>query len=68
MFFDLQINLCESFPTLSPFDVRKQRFSQVLLLARRLNNKMNKKESTTHYKKVNGKTRYYVPVNPKNIE
>lgn len=62
MFFDLQMNICESFPNLSPFDIRKQRYTDVLLLVRRLNKRTQKQENTTHYKKVDGKTRCYVPV------
>lgn len=53
--FDLQISICETFPSLSPFDIRKQRFSTVMLLVRRLNNRSNKRESKTHIKEVNGK-------------
>nr|DAJ67989.1 MAG TPA: hypothetical protein [Caudoviricetes sp.] len=47
---------------MSPFDIRKQRFSTVMLLVRRLNNRSNKRESKTHIKEVNGKKRCYVPV------
>ena len=36
------MNLCERFPSLSPFDVRKQKFSDVFLLYRRMVN-LNKR-------------------------
>ncbi|MDE5763744.1 MAG: hypothetical protein K2I00_02115 [Ruminococcus sp.] len=62
MFFDLQISLCERFPCLSPFDVRKQKFREVFLTVRRLNKKSSQNEKTTHFTKSGGKTRCYVPV------
>lgn len=34
----MEISLCERFPALSPFDIRKQRAAEVFLLVRRLNN------------------------------
>lgn len=62
MFFELQLNICNRFPNLSPFDIRKQRFSEVFLLLRRLNDKSSKEAKTPYLKKVNGKTRCYVQV------
>ena len=38
LFFEMEISLCERFPALSPFDIRKQRAGEVFLLVRRLNN------------------------------
>ena len=35
-FFDLQMSICEKFPSMSPFDVRRERLSEVFLLMRRL--------------------------------
>lgn len=43
MFFELELNICDRFPNLSPFDVRKQRVREVFLLVRRLNNFNSKK-------------------------
>lgn len=33
----MQITLCESFPALSPFDIREKRACEVFLLIKRLN-------------------------------
>lgn len=38
MFFEIEINLCERFPALTPFTIRKQRAYEVFLLINRLNN------------------------------
>ena len=38
MFFEMEISICERFPSLSPFDVRQERASEVFLLVRRMNN------------------------------
>lgn len=40
--FDMNVNMCERFPALDPFRVREQRFHDVLLIFRRLNNKHKK--------------------------
>jgi hypothetical protein len=37
MFFDLELTLCDRFPSLTPFDIRKQSVYEVFLLIRRLN-------------------------------
>jgi hypothetical protein len=58
----LQISLCDRFPNLSPFDIRKQKFHEVFLLVRRLNKANENKGNSPQIKKVNGKTRCYVPV------
>ena len=39
MCFNLQLSICERFPCLSPFDVRKQTAHEVFLLVKRLNEK-----------------------------
>lgn len=64
MFFELELALCEKFPSLSPFDIRRETLYDVFLLVRRMNETKNKENDSTkkHYKKVNGKTRVYVPV------
>lgn len=66
--FELELNLCERFSNLTPFLIRKERFYDVFSLVRKLN-KHNQKESEKNekveekrIKKVNGKTRVYVPV------
>lgn len=47
----MQLSICDRFPSMSPFDIRKQRFSEVFLLIRRLTeNNKNKK------KNINAKT------------
>ena len=37
--FDLTDNLCQRYPALSPFQVRRERAGEVYLLVRRLNDK-----------------------------
>lgn len=37
----MNVNLCDRFPALDPFRVRAQRFHDVLLIFRRLNEKSN---------------------------
>ena len=44
IFFELQCDLCEAFPSLSPFDIRKQTVYEVFLLVRRMNRKAKKPE------------------------
>ena len=39
VFFDLELNLCERFPALTPFQIRKEKASEVFLLIKRLNDK-----------------------------
>lgn len=34
----MEISICERFPSMSPFDVRRERAGEVFLLIRRLNN------------------------------
>ena len=46
MFFELELTLCDVFPCLSPFDIRRKSAYEVFLIMRRLN------ESS----KVKGKT------------
>nr|DAH40885.1 MAG TPA: hypothetical protein [Caudoviricetes sp.] len=42
--FDLNTNLCDHFPALDPFRVREQRFHDVLLIFRRLNEQVKDKK------------------------
>lgn len=49
MFFDIEVNLCERFPALTPFKIRQQRAYEVFLLINRLNNytaSKNKEQKT----------------------
>lgn len=43
-FFELQLTLCERFPALTPFEIRKQRAYEVFLLVRRLNTQPKKEQ------------------------
>jgi len=36
MFFQLEINICDRFPSVSPFAIRRQKAREVFLLIRRL--------------------------------
>ncbi len=66
MLFELQLSLCERFKCITPFDVRKECFDEVILLVKRLNNRVETQNvdlyNEKHYEKINGKTRVYVPV------
>lgn len=35
--FEVEMSICDRFPSLSPFDIRQKRFHEVFLLIRRLN-------------------------------
>ena len=45
MFFEMQLSICERFPSLTPFDVRKQPFAEVFLLIRRLHKSNDNKSN-----------------------
>lgn len=47
LLFDLIDNLCQRYPALTPFVVRRERTGEVLLLVRRLNDKMARDNGTT---------------------
>lgn len=58
LLFDININLCDRFLSLDPFKVRSERFHDVLLIFRRLTDKIKreKPESAVNLKKTkNGK-------------
>lgn len=44
MFFELEMTLCEKFPTLTPFSIREQPVYEVFLLVRRLNESSRNKK------------------------
>ena len=66
MFFDIECNISNRFPALSPLSIRRERFREVIVLIGRLNGTSEAKETKSmgkHYGKAdNGKTRIYVPV------
>lgn len=37
MFFKIELNLCERFPSLTPFQIRREKAGEVFLLIKRLN-------------------------------
>jgi hypothetical protein len=49
LFFEMEVSICERFPSLSPFDVRRERASEVFLLMRRMQ-KYNKSQDKTNPK------------------
>jgi len=48
--FDLELTLCERFPNLSPFSIRKERASEVFCLVKRLNKQVKTKPSSKNSK------------------
>jgi len=48
----MEINICERFPALSPFDIRGKRAAEVFLLMRRLNNYTEYSNKDSGKKKV----------------
>lgn len=44
MFFDLSDNLCKRYPALSPFEVRREKIGEVLLLVKRVNQKNDREK------------------------
>lgn len=51
MFFQLELNLCERFPALTPFQIRREKASEVFLLVKRINEN-NKKETIKKSNKI----------------
>ena len=45
VFFEMQLNICDRFPALSPFDVRRTKATEVFLLMRRMKNYNDKNKS-----------------------
>lgn len=56
LFFEIELNICELFPCLSPFDVRKQKATEVFLLLRRINtsSKTNKGKKKSRIRRPAG--------------
>lgn len=49
MFFEMELGLCERFPSLTPFQIRREKAKEVFLLIKRL------KQSNINKKETNGK-------------
>lgn len=54
MFFEMQMVLTDRFPSLSPFDLRKESAYEVFLLIRRLNNYSAHKDKPRSVRKQAG--------------
>ena len=50
----MQMNICENFTSLSPFDIREKKFADVFLLIRRLNIYSKNKDKKTKIRKPAG--------------
>lgn len=48
----MQLVLCERFPTLTPFSIRKEKASEVFLLINRLNSLPNKNKSNKNSENI----------------
>ena len=46
----MQLSICDRFPAVSPFEIRKQRFGEVFLLIRRLNTSFKNQKKNTNPK------------------
>ena len=51
-FFDLEDNLCQRYPALTPFAVRKEKVGEVLLLVKRINRKSIREKGILHTDKA----------------
>jgi len=51
-FFDLEDNLCQRYPALTPFVVRKEKVGEVILLVNRINRKNLREKGIQHTDKV----------------
>ncbi|MCQ2059797.1 MAG: hypothetical protein MJY71_08240 [Bacteroidaceae bacterium] len=56
MMFELEVGLCERFPALSPFDIRRERLHEFCVLVNRLND-YTKRESKNRDKNGHQKIR-----------
>lgn len=52
MFFELELNLCERFPALTPFQIRREKASEVFLLVKRINENNIKNTTKTKPNKI----------------
>ena len=48
VFFDLEENLCQRYPALTPFTVRREKFGEVVNLLHRINSKNMRKKGVRH--------------------
>ena len=51
-FFDLEDSLCQRYVSLNPFQVRKEKFGEVILLVNRINIKNMREKGVYHNDKV----------------
>lgn len=51
-FFDLEDNLCQRYPALTPFVVRREKIGEVILLVKRINRKNQREKGIQHTDKV----------------
>lgn len=56
MFFQLELNLCERFPALTPFQIRREKAREVFLLIKRIN-RYNENNSERTIKSKSNKIR-----------
>ena len=52
MFFELELDLCERFPSLTPFELRETKAYEVFLLIRRLNKYSKKRKRKNNKRKI----------------
>ena len=64
LLFDININLCNRFPSLDPFKVRSQRFHDVMLIFRRLTEQVQQEEKAKPKKSGAKKTQKGIIMRP----
>ena len=64
LLFDININLCNRFPSLDPFQVRSQRFHDVMLIFRRLTEQIQQDQNSESRKSGVKKTKKGVVMRP----
>ena len=52
LFFDLEDNLCQRYSGLNPFDIRREKVSEVFLLVKRINRKNQREKGIRNDDKV----------------
>ena len=64
LLFDININLCDRFPSLDPFKVRSQRFHDVMLIFKRLTEQVQQEQKVELKKSGVKKTQKGVVMRP----
>ena len=64
LLFDININLCNRFPSLDPFKVRSQRFHDVMLIFRRLTEQIQQEQNSEPRKFGMKKTKKGIVMRP----